>query len=523
MAKKILLKDFILLTGNLDSKPQKLNIEIEADKIKRIGNFKEADDYQEIVKGEKDYIAPGFIDMHSHADLMNFSNQGLKAKISQGVTTEVTGQCGLGPAPVTAAIKNSWQKKMIIRNPLSDFNWNSVEEFFETLKKTGLENNLVYFIPHGLLRYLIKRDSKTKMNKNELKKLRKILRESLQAGAAGLSFGLCYFPAVYADYEELKTIFEVVAAENKLISVHLKSEGSKIIESLQEIVKLKNETKARVNISHLKILGEENQTKLKKVFEIITKNNLSFDSYPYNFGSTTLEVIIPPVYLEGENLAILKDKKVKAELKELYATGKNPYDNWDNLPYLLGWDNIYLSGLTAKKHKKFNGLSIKKIADKLDLDPVETAFKFLLEADNFLMQDYYMKEEVIEKILKNSNGNIGTDSLFSKANPHPRTSSTYIKILKKYVFQKELISLTEAIYKFSKNPAQTLPLSDRGEIAVAKKADLVIISKEDLLSDNAKNGIKSVMINGKWKLKDYNYLKDSKPGELIKFESIAKN
>lgn len=519
MSQKILLKNFKLVDGSSDSEVKRLNLEIEADQIKKVGDFKPAEDYQQIIEAEteEEYILPGFIDMHSHADLMNFSEEGLKAKISQGVTTEVSGQCGLGAAPINDQIRGKWRQHMIIRNPLEDLNWNSVDQYFQKLESVGLENNLIYFVPHGLLRYYLKKDSKEKMNKKELKKLEEIILQSFQAGAAGISFGLCYFPAVYADYEELKTIFAAAAAEDKLISVHLKSEGSKIIESLEEIIKLKKETAARVNISHLKIIGIENEYKIEQVFKLIKENGLSFDSYPYNFGSTTLAVIIPPAFLKGEGLDVLKDKKVRTEIKKLYKEGSNPYPNWDNLPYLLGWDNIYLSGLKSEKYKRFNGLSLEKIAAALDLDPADTAFKFLLEEKDFLMQDYYMKEDLIEKILKNKAGNIGTDSLFIEANPHPRTSGTYPKILKKYVFGKKLITLSEAAAKFSKNPAQTLPLRDRGEIKAGKKADLVIFSKADLLADNDKNGIKSVMINGQWKLKNYNYLKEIKAGQVIKF------
>jgi len=516
MARKILFKDFLIVNPET-KKDKKVNVEVEADLIKKVGNFEADQDYDQIIKGNGRYLLPGFIDLHSHADLMNYAEEGLRVKIKQGVTTEVCGNCGLGPAPLRAEIKKGWQKHMLIRNPLSKLPWNSTAEYFNHLANNGLDNNLIYFQPHGLLRYYLKEGSKEKMSGAELKKLKKIIKKSFEEGAAGISLGLCYFPAVYSDYEELKCLFESAAEEDRLISVHLKSEGEKILESLNEIIELKETAGTRVNISHLKVIGEENEYKLEKILAKIEKNNLSFDSYPYNFGSTSLEIIIPPDFLEDDGVGILKNKKKREKLKELFKSGENPYDNWENLPYLLGWDQIYISSLNNIKKQALLGLSLQQIAEKWDMEAADACFKLLLEEDNILMQDYYMREEVIEKIIKSKIGAVGTDSLFSRQNPHPRTHSTYTKLLKKYVFKEQIISLAEAVYKASKRPAEILGLEDRGEIAAGKKADLLIFSAEELLANNEKSGIQAVMINGSWKLKNSEYLKELRPGRIIKF------
>ncbi len=517
MNKPILFKDFIIVDGSTEGEEKKVNIEVEADLIKRVGDFKADKNYDQVVKGDGRYLFPGFIDLHSHADLMNYSSEGLNAKIMQGVTTEVCGQCGLGPAPVREEIKKDWQKHMIIRNPLSSLPWESIAEYFAHLTGNGLENNFIYFQPHGLLRYYLKKGSKDKMNRDELKNLQYIMQKSFKEGAAGVSFGLCYFPAVYSDYEELKTVFKSAAEADRLISVHLKSEGSKILESLNEIIELKEATGAGVNISHLKVIGEENAFKLDQILAKIENHNLSFDSYPYNFGSTSLKIIIPPDFLEDDGVDVLKDPNRRNQIKKLYMSGKNPYDNWENLPYLLGWNQIVISSLSSNKNKDILGLSLQQIAEKWEMDPADACFKLLLEENNILMQDYYMREELIEKIIKNSNGAVGTDSLFSKENRHPRTHSCYPKLFKKYVFDDEILTLREAVIKVSTKPAEILGLKDRGEITAGKKADLLIFSKEELMQNDQKSGIQSVMINGSWKVKDYKYLKDSSPGQVITF------
>ena len=517
MAAKILFKDFLTADQSAAGGEKKVNVEVEADLIKRVGNFKPEKNYDQIIQGHGRYLLPGFIDLHSHADLMNYSEEGLKAKIRQGVTTEVCGQCGLGPAPISEEIKMGWQKHMIIRNPLSNLPWESTAEYFSHLTAEGLENNILYFQPHGLLRYYLKQGSKEKMSEDELKKLEHIMQKSFRDGAAGVSLGLCYFPAVYSDYQELKTVFKSAAAAERLVAVHLKSEGSKILESLAEIIELKEATGARVNISHLKVIGEENEYKLEQLLAEIEKHNLSFDSYPYNFGSTSLKIIIPPDFLEDDGVEILKDQNRRKQLKKLFESGENPYDNWENLPYLLGWDQIMISALSSSKNEDILGLSLQKIAQKWEMDPAAACFKLLLEEDDILMQDYYMREEIIEKILKDNNGAIGTDSLFSKQNPHPRTASSYSKLLKKYVFKDKILSLADAVYKTSQRPAEILGLKDRGQIAAGKKADLLIFSREELMQDNKSSGFQGVMINGSWKVKDSKYLKEVRSGQIIKF------
>ena len=516
MASKILFKDFLIVNQGIE-KDKKVNIEVESELIKRVGNFNVDNNYDQIIQGNGRYILPGFIDLHSHADLMNYADEGLSVKINQGVTTEVCGQCGLGAAPLKDDIKKGWQKHMLIRNPLCNLPWNSTAEYFDHLTNNGLDNNLVYFIPHGLLRYYLKQGSKEKMSKAELRNLKKIIKKSFKEGAAGISLGLCYFPAVYSDYEELKCLFESAAEYNRLISVHLKSEGAKILESLAEIIELKKATGARVNISHLKVVGEENEYKLEKILAEIEKNNLSFDSYPYNFGSTSLEIIIPPDFLEDNGVGILKEQIQREKIKRMFKSGENPYDNWENLPYLLGWDQITISALSSHKNRSMPRLSLQQLAEKWDMEAADACFKLLLADDNILMQDYYMRNEVIGKIIKNKSGAIGTDSLFSKQNPHPRTDSTYTKLLKKYVFEEQQISLADAVYKATKRPAEILGLNDRGEIAAGKKADLLIFSPQKLLQDNKNSGIQGVMINGSWKIKNSKYLKDQRPGEIIKF------
>ncbi len=513
MAAKTLFKNFIIITGQQNAEPYKGDLLIADDRIIKIGQIGADLPGVRVIQGNQRFIFPGFIDLHSHGDLMNFASEGLSSKLKQGITTEVVGQCGVGLAPIREELKTSWQNHMIIRNPLSEIPWNTVAEYFKKLQQVGLDNNLIYFLPHGLLRYNIKRESRESMNPRELEELKALTVRSFKEGAAGLSLGLCYYPARYADSRELKTIFELADQYNRPISIHLRSEATGILEALDEIIRLAEGTRVRVNISHLKVIGSSNEARLAQLLEKIDDNGFSFDSYPYSYGNTTLEIIIPPDFIREKGLDSLKDKKIRDEIKEIYKTGNYHNQSWDNLPYLLGWENIYLS---SHNNQDITGLSIQEISKILCKDPADTAFDLLLDSGGqALMQDYFMREEVIEKILKNKNASIGTDSLFSRTNQHLRTSSTYPKILKEYVFKKKLLTLNEAIYKFSRKPAEILELKDRGQLESDRKADLVIFSKDELLAGTG-NGIQSVMVNGRFKLEDGIYHSRKKPGEILK-------
>jgi|GEM_PF-3484418 len=515
MSARILLKNFIIVDGQRDSESFQGDILIEGDRIIKVGQLQADQPSTRIIQGDNSYIFPGFIDIHSHGDLMNFAPEGLSKKVKQGITTEVAGQCGLGTAPIKEGVKSGWHQHMIIRNPLPKIPWNSVAEYFSQLQQRGLDNNLAYFLPHGLLRYNIRKGSKEPMNAEEFEEFRDLAIKSFEEGAIGLSLGLCYFPAVYADSRELKTLFKLADKYNKIISVHLRSEATGILDSLDEIINLAEGTNCRINISHLKVIGRSNEAKLDKLLEKIANNSFTFDSYPYTFGNTSLEIIIPPEFIDEQGLDALKDNQVREELKEIYQTGAYENISWDNLPYLLGWDNIYITGLNSGDRGDISGLSIKAIGDRLGKEPADAAFDLLLEEDgSILMQDYFMEESVVKKILSNQNGSIGTDSLFSKTNQHPRTSSAYPRILKKYVFENQTITLAEAINKFSQKSAEKLGLKDRGEIAPGMKADLVIFSKDELLNGRG-NGIQSVLINGKFKQEEGIYHPDRKPGEII--------
>lgn len=509
----ILFKDFILVDGR-GGPLFRGDVEVEGKTITRVGNFTAKMDYQEIVEGHGRYLTPGFIDIHSHGDLMNFKRGGLKPKISQGITTEVTGQCGLGPAPISRYRREGLRRRLILQDPLNEWSWDCVSSFFHALEENGLESNFIYFLPHGLLRYEIKGDSPSPMDRGERERMVALIQESIAMGALGLSLGLSYYPAIFSSYSELRALFEVAALYHRPISIHLRSEGSGLLQSIEEVLRLAEGLNSSIHISHLKVIGEKNAYQIHQVLEILQEREMSFDHYPYTYGNLPLSVIIPPEYRRGEGLKALEDPSIRRELKEIYQRGEDSSSlTWDNLPYLLGWDRLILTHGKGGS-RGYIGLSLEEIAAQVGLEPWDLSFQLLLEEDGeVLIHDLYMEEEILETILTHERGVFCTDSLFGEL-VHPRTLFSYPKILKEYVFKKRLLTLPTAIHKMTKRPAIILGLKDRGEILPGKRADLVTFSPQKLYNEGKEAGIHDVMINGTWKVREERYIKGT-PGEIL--------
>ncbi len=514
MDDKILFKNFKLVRGD-GSEVKRGDIEVKGDTIYRVGKIEVDSSHSRVYEGGDQFLTPGFIDIHSHSDLLNFVNNGLKPKLKQGVTTETAGLCGIGPAPIQKKIREDWRKYFFLRDPLDRWKWETVEDFFAALKKTGLENNFMYFLPHGLLRYCIKGEDPDSMDESELKTLKEVSERAISQGCRGLSLGLNYFPAKFSSGRELEVVCREAARYDLPISVHLRSEGDAIIKSLREIDDIRKNigNKCKMHISHLKIIGSKNATKIEKVLEFIDSRDFTFDCYPYIFGYTTLDTLLPPGIAAEDADKILNDQKTLQDLKLIYEEGdiEEKYC-WDNLPYLLGWNNIIIVSLNGNNNDMC-GSSIQKIASQKNTPPHKMVIKLLRDYNNIIIKDYYMKAEHIKKIISNSNSCIATDALFNRTKMHYRTKNTFPWVLKQNVFESEIMKIEEAINKFTGFPAEIMGLKDRGLLKEGYKADLTLFTRSDIISEQHSN-IRGVMVNGDWKIKNSEYL-EGKPGKVL--------
>ena len=428
------------------------------------------------------FVSPGFIDAHSHADLGPFTPDKLDLKLLQGVTTEVTGQCGFSPAPIPAERRDQWMQYYVPGSPLEQWPWESTAEFYSALRRQGLPLNFMPFVGHGTLRFAVKGDNSAPMEPAELNQMEAMLEQAFTEGAAGLSFGLIYVPALCADRSELKRAAEIAARHRRILAVHMRSESDELIEALEEMAQLQSDTGVRLHISHLKAIGRRNQNKIDQALRLIETHNMSFDSYPYTYGSTSLLSMLPPQLFTGTSvqtgLAQLSDHQVQKNIRALLSGRKSPPDGlaWDNLALLVGWDRIELASIPEGFDSDLTGRTLAAAAELRGTSPVELT---LLLARRYGGQariiDEFSEEATLKKILSHPAGVASSDTLLG-GHQHPRVAGSFARILSRYTHEPGHgpLSLEEAVHRMTGRSAQVLGLKDRGVIQNGMAADIAV-------------------------------------------------
>ncbi len=449
------------------------------------------------------WVAPGFIDCHSHSDLAIMEEGGLDPKILQGVTTEVSGQCGLSVFPLPREHRPAWRSISVIGNPAFDWGWNSAADWIRALSSRPLALNLRPFIGAGTLRYGIAGDSPAPLGREGLVRYREALEEGFAAGIGGLSFGLIYLPAMFSTRDELELAARTAARYGRPLAVHVRSESDELEAAVREMIDLAEQTGVRLHLSHLKAIGRRNNVQLEAVLGLIERYGLDFDHYPYTWGSTSLLSLVPPWLLrEGVDVLLrrLAEPGLIDELEQLWS-GKLPVQPgapWDNLPELVGWENIRITGAAHGAADDCLGVPLDQAAAKRAVSPAGLVCQVLRDAaGDVRMLDEYTQEEMVMRILCHPAGCIASDSLFGPG-AHPRVSGCFPRVFQRYVFERNLIRIEDAVRKMTAGPAAWLGLADRGLIREGLQADLVVFGSDmaESVSGGSPQGIHAVMVNG---------------------------
>ena len=476
----------------------------------------------EIIDAKGLIVCPGFIDVHSHNDLVPFMEENIQnLKLMQGVTTELIGQCGLGVVPCIEEENIIW--KNYIRGVVGDpgFKWDfpSLNEYYSQITSKGLKNNFAALISHGAIRTRVMGfDSRVPTNE-ELITMCKIAENAMEAGAFGMSIGLQYMPAIFSTKDELINICKVIARYDGIVMVHLRNHDNTIINALDEIIHIAEHSKVRLHISHMrsynsKELGCSAERLISYVEKAVDKGiKITFDEHLYLSGSTLMSQLLPPWITAGgseEMAKRLHNREILQKLKEELESHKTHYSGWDNYSLITGWDGILITSVKRKENLKYIGKTIGEIAKNIGMDAVDFALELLIE-ENFgvaiVTLDVFSEEDTI-KLINNPLQMVGSDSI-PAGNPHPRLYGNYPLFIGKFVRDKKALSLEKAIYKTSHFPAKTLGLKDIGEIAVGKTADITIFNLNEINGfedyfnpTKTPIGIKYVILNGKIAVRD---------------------
>jgi len=482
-----------------------------------------AADAQEVFDADGCVVSPGFIDMHSHSDFTLLVHPEAESKIRQGVTTELVGNCGGSPAPVPDAhfddfmqymtgLGGFYQKALAPR----DWKWKTLAQFYEELEDHGVAVNLAPLVGHSTLRSAVMGYQSGPPSPDQLKQLKYLLEKELDLGAFGLSTGLIYHPGAFADRQELTELAKVVRSYDGIYTTHMRSEGKYLIEAIDEAVYVAEKSGASVEISHMKCEVPANWGKAQDALRLIDRcrengNRIDFDQYPYRAYQCGLLEIFPTWAKENgaeRMIAVLRDTEQR---RRVVKDMTQPPYAWDNPMDGLGWDQIRINGFNRENNLELEGLTVDRIGEQLSMPPLEALFRVFEDEQGGLgMIVFSMDEDEVIRIMQHPLGMFGSDGcavapygLTSARKVHPRFYGTYPRILGRYVREKKILSLEQAVYKMTGLPARKLALNDRGLIAKGRHADIVIFDENEI-SDTSTfenphqypKGISHVLVNG---------------------------
>ncbi|MDA9588088.1 D-aminoacylase [Flavobacteriaceae bacterium] len=509
--------DVVIQNGTLydgtGSPPFIGTVAIKGDKIVYVGppKFFRAD--QNINATDK-AVSPGFINMLSWGVDSLIEDGKSQSDIFQGVTLEVFGE-GMSWGPLNNPLKASMKKKQ--GDIQYEITWTTLGEYLQFLEDKGVSTNVASFLGATTLRINAVGYEDRAPNVEELELMKDLVHQGMKEGAMGIGSSLIYAPAFYSSTEELIEICKVAADYGGMYISHMRSEGNKLLESVDELLTIANEAGIPAEIYHLKQSGKKNWGKLDRVIQKIDSARakglkITTDMYTYTAGATGLDASMPPWVQEGgleQWIERLKDPQIrKRVIKEM----KTDTDEWENLMRAAeSPDKLILVGFKNDSLKYLTGKTLTEVAKIKGKSPEETAIDLVIQDGSRVGTVYFlMDEENIKRQIQlpymsfgSDAGSLATEGVFLKNSTHPRAFGNFARLLGKYVRDEQIIPMEEAIYKLSGLPATNLKIKERGFLKENYFADVVVFDPKSIRDfatfENPMQyatGIEQVWVNG---------------------------
>jgi N-acyl-D-amino-acid deacylase len=457
-------------------------------------------------------ISPGFIDTHSHSDLYLIHEPASLMKLMQGITTEIIAQDGLSEAPIRSDVVDEWRRYLSGLNgdPPIDWCWRSLEEYLNTIESSMPGVNVASLVGHGNLRLLAIGMEDREPTPGELDQMKKLLIKSLQGGAIGLSTGLIYAPCVYSRTSELVELCKVVSNSDGVFVVHMRDEGDRLLESIEEVLFIGMESGVHVHISHFKASGKANWGKSKDAIAMLEDAHrsgvrVSYDQYPYTAGSTFLSSLLPSWVHEGgvdHLLSRLKDPSTRESIRGEYAS-------MVDIGRVAGWNRVMVTYVGSDSNKVYEGLYLSEIAERRGVEPIDVLLDLVLEEENRAsMANFTMSPEDVDFIMMHHLGMTCTDGLLL-GKPHPRAYGAFPRVLGHYVRENKTLRLEEAVRRMTSYPSRVFHLGDRGFLLPGYVADIVVFDPDRIIDTSTfsdprrfPEGIRYVVVSGEVSVRD---------------------
>ena len=512
--------------------PYKADVGIRNDTIAFIGNLSSAKANNEIdAKGNA--VAPGFINMLSWATESLIEDGNSQSDIRQGITLEVMGE-GWSMGPLNEKLKKQQEEgEGDIKYKVE---WTTLGDYLRFLEKKGVSCNVASFVGATTIRMHVIGEDNRAPTPAELLFMKQLVKQAMEEGAMGVGTSLIYPPAFFAKTNELTELCKVASQYGGMYISHMRSEGNKLHEAVEELITIAKDANIHAEIYHLKAAGKDNWTKLDSVIRRVERAraeglNVTADMYNYIAGGTGLTATMPPALQDG-GFGKLRERLQDPAIRNRTKNEMNSKtDAWENFYYAVGSpDKILVVGFRQDSLKKYTGKSLAEVARLRNKSPEETAMDLIVQDSSrveciyFLMDENNVKKQVAIPWVSfgSDEGSYEPSGVFLNSNPHPRAYGNFARLLGKYVREEKIITLQEAIRKLSKLPATNLKIKKRGELKVGNYADIVIFDAEKI-QDHATfekphqyaTGMIHVFVNGIQVLKDGEHT-GMKPGRFVK-------
>ena len=489
------------------------DVGIRADRIAAVGNLGSAA-APLVVNAAGMAVAPGFINMLSWSTDSLIADGRSQSEIRQGVTTQIFGE-GSSMGPLNADMKRRAIEQM--GDIRYDITWTTLGEYLSEIQRRGISQNVASFVGATTVREHVVGLADRKATPAEMDGMRRLVRREMEDGALGIGSSLIYAPAFYADTQELIELCKVAAAYGGSYISHMRSEGNRLIEAVDELITIAREAKVPAEIYHLKAAGEANWPKMQAVIRKVEAARreglrITADMYTYTAGSTGLDASMPPWVLDGgydEAFKRLRDPQTRGRIREAIRTASS---EWENLYLAAGSaERVLLVEFRSEALKPLTGKTLAEAARLRREDPADTIMNLVLEDQSRVGAVYFMmSEENVRRQMALPWVSFGSDAAsmapeppFTRSATHPRAYGNFARVLGKYVRDEKVLTLQEAVRKLSGLPASNLRLDGRGFLREGMYADVVVFDPATI-ADRATFerphqyavGVRDVFVNG---------------------------
>jgi N-acyl-D-amino-acid deacylase len=459
-------------------------------------------------------VAPGFIDMLGQSELTMLVEPHLPSKVFQGITTEITGEGG-SVAPLNDAIIKA--DRVTYEHFKITPDWRTLAQYFARVERQGMGINLATYVGATQVRRMVLGDADRKPTAGELDQMKALVREAMEQGAVGVSTSLQYAPAPYATTEELIALATEAAKYGGVYATHMRSEGDAVMQALDEAIRIGRSAHIPVEIWHLKAAGKQNWGRMREIVARIDEARASgvdvgANTYAYPAWFNSFSAFVPPWAHDGGDdqlITRLKDPKARQRIKQEMQTPGGNWDNeWQEIP---GPEAVTICVVQNSELRALQGKTLAEVATLWKTDPIDALFDILIKDHAFTYVAVFgMSEPDIALALSQRWVSVDNDSqgtaptgMLGQEHPHPRAYGTFPRILRKYVREDHLLTLEDAIRKFTALPAQRMRLTDRGVLKQGMWADVVVFDP-DQITDKAtfedpnqlSVGMQYVFVNG---------------------------